>query len=84
MSLWSDQSGAVLSTEAVMLTAVVGVGVTVGMRQLASAVNESLQEISVSISEVGKSYRDQVKSVLPQKKSEEQKVDEQTVTTAAE
>lgn len=80
MDLWHDDSGAVLSTELVLLTAVVAIGVTAGLREMAAGVNAGLTEIGGTLSEVGQAYRQQVRGVLPVK----DEAKEQVVITAGD
>jgi hypothetical protein len=56
MSLWNDESGAVLSAELVLVMTILVLGVIVGLSEVAVAVNTELNDISNAIGALDQSY----------------------------
>ena len=54
--LWADESGAVLTAEAVLVGSVAVLGVVVGLNQAATAVDEELKEFGAAIRSLDQSY----------------------------
>lgn len=55
-TLWRDESGAVLSTELVLVGTLGAVGATVGMNALATSVNEEMYDLARAIRSLDQSY----------------------------
>lgn len=54
--LWTDESGVLLSAEAVVVGTVAVVGLTAGLSAVATAVNEELKDVSFAIRSLDQSY----------------------------
>lgn len=54
--LWADESGVLLSAEAVVVGTVAVVGLTAGLSAVATAVNEELKDVSFAIRSLDQSY----------------------------
>ncbi|MCA9037668.1 MAG: hypothetical protein KDA91_21190 [Planctomycetaceae bacterium] len=54
--LWSDESGVLLSAEAVVVGTVAVVGLTAGLSTVASSVNEELRDVGFAIRSLDQSY----------------------------
>ena len=54
--LWSDESGAVISAELVLVLTILVIGVIVGLSEVAVAVNTELNDISNAIGALDQSY----------------------------
>jgi hypothetical protein len=54
--LWSDEAGAVLTAEVVLVGTVAVLGVVVGLNQAATAVDEELKEFAGAIRSLDQSY----------------------------
>ncbi len=56
MRLWKDEAGAILSAELVLLMTITVIGLIVGMRALAGAVNAELADLGSAIGRVDQSF----------------------------
>ncbi len=56
MRLWSDESGAVLSAELILLLAIVVMALVVGLKELQMAVNEELEDAATAIGSIDQTY----------------------------
>ncbi|MEX1229308.1 MAG: hypothetical protein WEB58_03655 [Planctomycetaceae bacterium] len=54
--VWNDETGAVVSAEAVMVGSIVVVGATVGLKTASNAVNDELTEVAHAIRSLDQSY----------------------------
>ncbi len=54
--LWNDESGVLLSAEAVVVGTVAVVGLTTGLTVVAKSVNEELQDVAFAIRSLDQSY----------------------------
>ena len=54
--LWRDESGVLLSSEAVVVGTVAVVGLTTGLTVVAKSVNEELQDVAFAIRSLDQSY----------------------------
>ena len=60
-ALWSDESGAVLSTEYIMLGSIVAAGGSTGMVALRDSMTDECKDFGASIGELRRSHMPQVK-----------------------
>lgn len=56
MRLWKDEAGAILSAELVLLMTITVIGLIVGMRALAGAVNAELADLGSAIGRIDQSF----------------------------
>lgn len=54
--LWSDEGGAILSSELVLVGTVGVIGATVGLNAISTAVNEELEDVAFAIRSLDQSY----------------------------
>jgi|GEM_PF-1702993 len=61
-NLWSDESGAVLSTEYIMLGSIVAAGGTTGMVALRDSMADECKDFGASIGEIRRSHMPKMKT----------------------
>jgi hypothetical protein len=66
VSLWNDESGAVIATEYLMLGSIVAAGATSGMVAMRDSVVDEYKEFGNSIHDVRQAYAPQVKGARAQ------------------
>jgi Flp pilus assembly pilin Flp len=55
-ALWNDESGAVLSTELVLLITILGIGMIVGLTNVRNAVVQELSDVAAAVGNLNQSY----------------------------
>jgi hypothetical protein len=56
--LWADENGFIISAELVLVGTIVGLGMTVGLAEISSAVNQELHDCAGAFSACNSSYGD--------------------------
>lgn len=55
-SIWSDETGSVISAELVTIGTMLTVGAVVGLQEVSTAINEELRDVSKAIRSLDQSY----------------------------
>ncbi|GAB4148729.1 MAG: hypothetical protein Tsb009_22730 [Planctomycetaceae bacterium] len=55
-SLWSDEAGAIVSIEVVLVITILGIGMIVGLKSVRDAVVDELADVAAAVGDINQSY----------------------------